>query len=213
MEETQPIPLPRTLVLNYLTRSNTPTRARRIASVVLYVLAGLTLLGGGLLLLNAAYTAHYFAVSYSAGWTFYTPYSTSPSPPAASFTSELSLFLEMLVHLPETWWGAFLLGLGISYIICAIGVRRGSRKTAIVATWIFVPALLIPAFLSAIWTGAAIVNLMGWYGKPDPGIGFLAIPGILLIGLTLLALDVHTMLRWAARNPVEEMAKRKFLPQ
>jgi hypothetical protein len=214
MEDIRNAPLPRMMVLNYVTRPNTLTRTRRIAAGVLMALGLSVLIGSAVLLFLAAYRS-YLHATYYGGWVFYTPYAAAPSygpAPSLSIAVRIRYGLESFVTFPEAWWGAVLLGLAISYLLLAGGVRRGSRRAARFAAWLIaaaVPGLLL---LSSSLLAAGIVNLFGLYGMRERWLGLMLVPGIFSVIATLLALDVHAMLRWAARNPAGEMEKRAFLP-
>ena len=199
--------MPRMLVLNYVTalmcrHARGRLHRRLCSSLFLQRLSA----AAGLLLVDAWWT-YIYTFSRRSYFVYYGP---PPRPP--TFSARVFEFLKDFVQNPGCWFGVMLMqGAGD---LCILFRPRRARVAAkrgptLLALWAFaiVPIVLLLATTACIW-----FLLYGVFEQREPVYAWMLAPILIAFFLTLLALDVHTMLRWVARNPIAEMSKRPFLP-
>jgi|GEM_PF-4073941 len=188
-------PPPKTLVLNYVSQSFTPTRARRVA------LAGSWVAAAALFMLGV--------------YCLYLQLELILDVPLHLRAGSLMLWLEAsFAHMPFRMLLAvlspipLLVGFGQALLVWrAAANSRWAIMGCIGLMWMWV-GIMVPAAGALIAVGLADVL----YGRPNVMTLIICGPLGLLVGLgSLVAWDVSMYQRWVLQNRFTEMPKRKFV--
>jgi hypothetical protein len=101
---------------------------------------------------------------------------------------------------------------GLIMLVCARGVKHGSRKYSVAAKWALMGTTSEILLFSVIISGLALAYGLGLGGPAHPS-GFWGLLNLLiLVPVILILFDLLRFLKWIALNPLEEKPAMAFLP-
>jgi hypothetical protein len=206
--------LPRSLVLNYITRGVTAPRVCTVAFWTQFLMGALWLLSGAGLLAYIAFSSPsvdsiWESILYVLGGSspgLYSPYG-----------SRLDVLLELLEYFlldgPGFPASCFLV-LGVSYLIPVLPLRRAKRWAAFLSLIAVAFGLLALMMTSVSFASAAIMAVIpvGGPTRDPPSHLLFFLPFVLALLLVLINVDLFGYLRWIFRNPIAEKPLKKFIP-
>lgn len=203
LTESAPSPLPRALVLTYITGNTTAPRLRIIVfwgHLVVAAIYAFLFLWAGWFVWNI-FSQDMDRIRYTYGPGF----AMTLIPAKTRFLRTLHEDFLLLVLPPIP------LAFTVLLLLCIGPASRGRRGPALAVTLATIPIMGVSALASA------FAFCIGLLSAIDPQSHGVAVPAFLLFPLFLLAVlllkDLLAYAAWAARNPMEEKPKTSFLPK